>query len=258
MNFHRLTIYAAAAIAALCAILTGCESESSSSSGGLSVSPAFSKLRSGESVSLSASGCSEYRWSLENPAYGVLGATSGSAVLYTATRDSVTQVVTVKGTLGSSVLTVQATVAQGSDSYTSTVTPRTSSTASASSSSSSTASASSSSSSAASASSSSSSGSTDTGTQSTSARITISPTTQTLSNGGTQTFSASGGSGYTWTLSNRSLGELDRYEGESVTYTSKSSSGTQRITVSGNVGGQTKSATATVTHGDYGAGDIIP
>lgn len=239
MKRHRSPVFKAIALAALATFLAGCETESSSSSGGLSVSPSFAKLKSGQSVSISASGCSEYRWSVENPAYGVLGSASGSSVTYTALRDSVTQIVTVRGTFGSSVLTAQATVAQGADSYTSTVTPTTSSSAQAPSSSSS----------------SSSSQSSSSSSSSHSQRLSVSPATATVKNGSSLTFVASGGSDYRWSLEDGSIGRLSSSSGSSVRYTATTDSGSQILTVTATVQGQTATASAEISNAAYEAGE---
>lgn len=111
-----------AAIATISLAFFGCENESAGS-GGLSVSPSFAKLRSGQSVVLSASGGDSYGWSLENSSYGHLSASTGSSVTYTATSEPVTQHVTVYSTLGSSTATFKVTIAQGDDAYAASVKP---------------------------------------------------------------------------------------------------------------------------------------
>lgn len=71
--------------------------------------------------------------------------------------------------------------------------------------------------------------------------VTISPSSAALnSDGDTQNFTASGGDGsYSWTLSDSSLGSVSSGSGSSITYT-RSSSGSNTITV--NSGGDSASA----------------
>ena len=118
----KAPVLLAAAIATISLAFSGCENESAGS-GGLSVSPSFAKLRSGQSVVLSASGGDSYGWSLGNSAYGRLSANTGSSVTYTATSEPVTQHVTVKATLGSSTASFNVTIAQGDDTYAASVKP---------------------------------------------------------------------------------------------------------------------------------------
>ena len=74
-------------------------------------------------------------------------------------------------------------------------------------------------------------------------RLGISPSgNQTLTSGQTQTFSASGGSQYQWSMSNSSIGRLNTTTGRQVTYTAFGN-GSQTLTVRS---GQ-DSATVTIT-----------
>ncbi|MBR3085491.1 MAG: hypothetical protein IKH04_03715 [Kiritimatiellae bacterium] len=224
----------AAIAAALLAALAGCESESSSSAS-VSVSPGFSRVPAGQSVTLSASGGDGYGWSLSNPSYGRLSASTGSSVVYTSAKNGVTQVVTLKATLGSSAFQCQATIAQGDAAYASTVSP--------------------------SGNSSTSQGETQGQTpDEQEATLAITPSSTTVGSGARQRFTASGGAGsYSWSLSNPSYGRLSATTGSSVVYTPSSAypSATQTITVRATVNGLSRSATATVRHGEYSEGNEI-
>jgi len=225
----------AAIAAALLAALAGCESESSSSAT-VSVSPGFARVPAGQSVTLSASGGDGYGWSLSNSSYGHLSATTGSKVVYTSGKNGVTQVVTLKATLGSSTFQCQATIAQGDAAYASTVSPSGNSSASQS------------------------EAETQEPTPGQEDSLTVTPSSTTVGNGARQTFTASGGTGsYSWSLANPSYGRLSATTGSSVVYTPSPAhpSATQTITVRATVNGKSRSATATVRHGEYSAGNEI-
>ena len=82
---HILPAFAAAAVlagAALTACLSsGCESADSYS---ISVSPNYAKIKPGQSVSLHASGWSNYQWTLDNENGAHLSATTGKSVVFYA------------------------------------------------------------------------------------------------------------------------------------------------------------------------------
>lgn len=61
--------------------------------------------------------------------------------------------------------------------------------------------------------------------------IDVSVSSYSVRNGGTVSLSASGWDDYTWSLSDGSLGYLNKLNGNSVIYTSRASSGTQKVTV---------------------------
>ncbi|MBQ9726286.1 MAG: hypothetical protein IJV65_02135 [Kiritimatiellae bacterium] len=77
---------AAAALGALAAAVLafapGCES---SESNDVTVSPGHATVSRGGSVSFAASGWDNFRWSLSDGSLGVLSATVGKSVVYTAT-----------------------------------------------------------------------------------------------------------------------------------------------------------------------------
>ena len=85
---HILPAFAAAAVlagAVLSALFaSGCESADSYS---ISVSPNYSKLKPGQSVTLTASGWSDYTWSIDGSA-AHLSATTGKSVVVTAESGS--------------------------------------------------------------------------------------------------------------------------------------------------------------------------
>jgi hypothetical protein len=77
---------AAAVTAAVAALLPGgCESDSPHELT-VNVSPDHAKLKSGESVALTASGWSTYEWSLSNGDIGHLSSSRGERVVYLATK----------------------------------------------------------------------------------------------------------------------------------------------------------------------------
>lgn len=75
-------------LVALAFLVGGCETESATQTD-IQVRPAYSELRSGESVALTVSGWSSYRWTLPSggtvDAYGFLSAGVGERVVYTVT-----------------------------------------------------------------------------------------------------------------------------------------------------------------------------
>ena len=85
--------YAVAAALALLPVLAalvlsaGCEATSPDEMS-VTVTPDYAKLKSGQSVTMTASGWFSYRWSLKNPEYGYLSSTVGERVSYRATTAS--------------------------------------------------------------------------------------------------------------------------------------------------------------------------
>lgn len=222
----------------------GCETESSDSAS-VTVTPSFVKLTIGASVTLSVSGGWDYHWSLQDTSCGSLSSSSGSSVVYTATRGSVTQYVTL--TSGGSS-TFRVTIAQGDDAYTNTVKPASTSSGSSSSSSSSSSSGSSSGS----------GSSTVVVKPSTTVNgLTIQPGAAKVKNGASISLSVSGGANYTWSLSNNSVGSLNKTTGASVSYTAKDNTSEQTITVRATVDGATREISATITHVSFIEGDDI-
>jgi hypothetical protein len=69
------------AASALSVLVAGCESGDSYS---ISVSPNYAKLKPGQSVTLSASGWSNYAWSLSSENGAHLSATTGKSVVFYA------------------------------------------------------------------------------------------------------------------------------------------------------------------------------
>lgn len=61
--------------------------------------------------------------------------------------------------------------------------------------------------------------------------IEVNASSYSVGNGGTVYLSASGWDDYTWSLSDNSLGYLNKLNGSSVIYTSRAASGTQKITI---------------------------
>lgn len=82
------------------------------------------------------------------------------------------------------------------------------------------------------------------------ASVTITPNTASLAVGASQTFVATGWSGYTWSLSQPSAGVLSTTTGDSTTYTavtSLSSNTPQKLTASVTTGNGASNTTTIVT-----------
>ena len=77
----------AAPLAAFLLLCQSCEDKSATETS-IKVSPGYTELREGQSVTLTATGWDSYRWTLAQPTWGVLSGSSGDSVQYTATRDS--------------------------------------------------------------------------------------------------------------------------------------------------------------------------
>ena len=75
--------------AAFSAFVAGCESGDSYS---ISVSPNYAKLKAGQSVTLTASGWSDYAWSIDGSA-AHLSATTGKSIVVTAESGSASNAV---------------------------------------------------------------------------------------------------------------------------------------------------------------------
>ena len=90
---HILPAFAAAAVlvGAVLSVLfaSGCESADSYS---ISVSPNYAKIKPGQSVTLTASGWSDYTWSIDGSA-AHLSATTGKSVVVTAESGSASNAV---------------------------------------------------------------------------------------------------------------------------------------------------------------------
>ena len=93
-------------------------------------------------------------------------------------------------------------------------------------------------------------------TESAATQITITPYSAVVKKDQSVVFTASGGYSYKWSLSNTGIGSLSAKYGDSVTYKSFSSSGTNVITVTGFIEGQSTgtsstNSTATTTTASY-------
>jgi len=75
------------ALAAMLALLTGCDTESADSP--VSISPTSVTLQDGQSAAFTASGGFDYAWSLEPDDLGTLNRRTGPTVTYTAHVDAV-------------------------------------------------------------------------------------------------------------------------------------------------------------------------
>lgn len=65
-------------------LVVSCENEKSAGDTLLDVSPSYATLRRGGSVTLTATGASEYVWELEDETIGSLSSRHGKSVVYTA------------------------------------------------------------------------------------------------------------------------------------------------------------------------------
>ena len=117
---HILPAFAAVAVlagAALTACLSsGCESADSYS---ISVSPNYAKIKGGQSVTLNASGWSNYQWTLDNENGAHLSATIGKSVVFYAESGASNTVYNVTATaVGSSAASGSGTNSVSSAGYT--------------------------------------------------------------------------------------------------------------------------------------------
>ena len=74
---------------------SGCESADSYT---ISVTPAYQEIPAGGSVTLTASGWSDYSWSLDTDGVGHLNKTTGEIVVFTADSDVSNETVNVTAT----------------------------------------------------------------------------------------------------------------------------------------------------------------
>lgn len=104
------------------ALFTACETESADELV-IEVSPSYTHLSEGQSVTLKASGGWNYRWSLSNPSYGQLSSSQGGSVQYTAkVGGGVSQTVVVTGMGYTGVVTDTNSTRSASSQYKTTVT----------------------------------------------------------------------------------------------------------------------------------------
>ncbi len=104
------------ALAAMLALLTGCDTESADSP--VSISPSSVTLRNGESAVFTASGGFEYAWGLDRNDLGTLNRRTGPTVTYTAFTDAVST-----NTSATVVLIVTSTIQGAGASGTNTTSP---------------------------------------------------------------------------------------------------------------------------------------
>ncbi len=105
-NLFVGALLAGTLLAAVAFLSVGCETESATQTD-VQVKPAYTELRRGQSVGLTASGWSKYRWSLPSGGtvdqYGHLSAGVGDRVVYTVTAtptNGYSQVITVNADVG--------------------------------------------------------------------------------------------------------------------------------------------------------------
>lgn len=107
----------AVALLATAFFFSACESEKTGvGEDVLDVTPSYAKLRTNQTVTLTAHGGSEYLWSLSDPTIGSLSSRHGASVVYTAqvcgTADT-TQTVTVQSRLNGLITTNGSAIATG-------------------------------------------------------------------------------------------------------------------------------------------------
>lgn len=227
-----------------------CENEKTSGDGDsiLEVSPSYTKLRRGASVSLTASGVGvhDFVWDLEDPAIGSLSARHGKSVVYTAqvckSEDTMQTVRVYSGVSGSTNslpsarYTGSATILHIGIGDTNTIQRQTSETTSPTTTTTTTTTQPT---------------TTTTTTRETQPNVRITASEPIIQESKTITLTASGGgapSGYKWTLRDSSLGFLSGSTGTSVRYTATANQdATQYITVSYLTGSDTIAIKHTAT-----------
>lgn len=180
------------------ALLTSCETMDEDKYQGITVSPTYTKLWLNGSVTLTASGGFNYRWSVEDPSYGSLSSSTGNSVTYTvrklASTGAFVQTITVTGsvanyasatgTTNAALYTAEAQVSHGS----------------------------------------------------TAENVAISPDGGSATVGGSPiTLTASGGDGtsYSWKIADGTIGTLSTSKGRQVTYrATNTANATQTVTIS--------------------------
>jgi len=230
-----ITITALGSLLTAIALQTGCETQSAEGNS-VHIEPQVASLYEGQYQDFTASGGFSYTWSLSDESLGYLSSKTGPSVRYFSRVDpadnsgATVQRLTVTSELGSYtdtsggtnsssdglVDTAEAVIEHlsSNDGEPTEVTT------------------------------------TDTSTSSTTTlpvdNVSISPTSASVSQGGSQTFSASGGdSSYTWSLGS-SLGSLSSSTGSSVIYFAGSSPVGSVLTLTVSSDGVTASATITV------------
>lgn len=98
-----LSLAAASLFVAVGLAVTACESENKDTRDNvLDVTPSYTKMNQGHTVTLTASGGKDYVWSLSDDSIGSLSSRHGASVVYKAqicTATEATQTVTVQGNL---------------------------------------------------------------------------------------------------------------------------------------------------------------
>ena len=198
------------ASAGILATIIGCETEALSQHS-LEITPNSANLSINESITLTASGGWNYKWSLSDNTAGNLSRLTGQRVVYTATKEGVTQTVSVTGNgeapgsgssssnqTASAVFSASATIVQGAASGT---------------------------------------------------ELSVSGNTYASPGGSPVILTASGGDGvnYTWSLHSPDIGSLNRNTGKEVAYTAKAGTenAAQQITVKSGKSETTKVITHT-------------
>ncbi len=211
-TFTLLSLLAVMALGVM--VFVGCETESADAP--IYISPANASVREGESVTFTAEGGYDYRWTISESSLGRLSSSTGQSTVYTSiSSEAGTQTLTLTSTIngasaGSAVGTSNSIAYKQSSEVTIN----------------------------------------HIGTEAPTAdSVSIQPASATTSVGNaTVNFLAVGnGSNYKWTRSNSALGTLSSSSGSSTIYTANIP-GTQTITLTYNApDGTAKSKTATVT-----------
>ncbi len=98
---HRFAVLLGAML--LASVWCGCETTSSSEND-VRINPSSARIRKGESITFTASGGFEYRWSLGNTTIGTLSNVDGSSTTYTSveaptTNEALIQTLVVNSTI---------------------------------------------------------------------------------------------------------------------------------------------------------------
>ena len=114
-NYALMCAAAAGGLALLIGI--GCETTSPDEMS-VAISPGYTRLAVGQSVTLTASGWRAYRWTRSTPGIGTLSSANGEQIVYTATDDGTQTITAAPVGVGSSTNATEitagtATILQG-------------------------------------------------------------------------------------------------------------------------------------------------
>lgn len=114
-------IFAAVATVAAMIFTAGCETDSADEIS-VSISPNYAKLKAGQSITLTASGGWNYRWSVRPSTAGSLSRTAGDSVVYTAVEEGKTVTIELRGMGGETTSSTSTNAVTTTGAYTATAT----------------------------------------------------------------------------------------------------------------------------------------